>query len=157
MVGDALITSRAETKGGSSSNMLVSTQESSSINYVSGKIPHFSNINRILHNFCVMSGQLVNFHKSLLQFSINIQGGLKKRLGEALNILYSNDISKYRGCLIIQGRVKRNTFFEVMLKFRKSWLHGKRFLSRANKITIIKVNLASTPLHVILQKEIMKI
>ena len=28
-----------------------------------------SNINRILHNFYTMSGQLVNFHKSSIQFS----------------------------------------------------------------------------------------
>ena len=44
---------------------------------------------------------------------------MKRRLGEALNISMSNGISKYLGCPIIQGRIKRNTFFEVILKSKK--------------------------------------
>ena len=74
-----------------------------------------SNINRILHNFFIMLGQLVNFHESPVQFSNNMQGATKRRLGEALNIPRSNGISKYLGCPIIQG-VKKSTFSEVILK-----------------------------------------
>ena len=33
-----------------------------------------NNINKILHNFCALTGQLVNFHKSAIQVSNNIQG-----------------------------------------------------------------------------------
>ena len=45
--------------------------------------------------------------------------------------------------------VKRNTFFEVMLKSKNKLASWKaRFLSRADKITLIKSNLASTPLRV---------
>ena len=65
----------------------------------------YSNVNKILYNFCVMSGQLVNFHKSLIQISNNIQGATKRRLGEALSIPLSNGISKYLGCPIIHGRI----------------------------------------------------
>ena len=67
-------------------------------------------INDILHKFCGMSGQLVNFRKPSIQFSNNIQGAIKRRLGEALNILISNGISKNLGCPLNQGRVKRSTF-----------------------------------------------
>ena len=103
-----------------------------------------SNINKILHIFYAMSGQLVNFRKSSVQFSNNIQGAMKRRLGKALNISMSNGISKYLGCPIIQGRVKRSIFSEVILKSQKkiaSW--NACFLSRAGKITLIKANLAS--------------
>ena len=72
-----------------------------------------SNINKVLQGFCAMSGQLVNFHKSSVQISNNVQGAMKRGLGEALNISISNDISKYLGCPIIQGRVRRSTFSEV--------------------------------------------
>ena len=79
------------------------------------------NINKILHNFCALS----DFHKSSVQFLNNIQGAMKKRLGKALNISMSNGISKYRGSPIIQGRIKRSIFSEVILKSQKSQLHGK--------------------------------
>ena len=85
-----------------------------------------SNIYRSLHNFCAMSRQLVNFQEFFVQFSHNIQRDLKRILGEALNISHSNSISEYLGCPIIQGRVKKSTFYEVILKSQKSWLHGKR-------------------------------
>ena len=78
-----------------------------------------SNINKILHIFYAMSSQLVNFCKSSVQFSNNIQGAMKRRLREALNISMSNSINKYLGCPIIQGRVKRSTFSDVILKSQK--------------------------------------
>ena len=103
-------------------------------------------INKVLHNFCSMSGQLVNFHKSSVQISNNIQGAMKRRLREELNIPISNDISKYLGCPIFQGRAKRSTFFVVILKSQKKLATWKaRFLSRVGKITLIKANLASSP------------
>ena len=34
----------------------------------------FSNINKVLHDICATSGQLVNFHKSLVQILNNVQG-----------------------------------------------------------------------------------
>ena len=108
-----------------------------------------SNINKILHNVCVMSGQLVNFHKFSVQFSNNIQGAMKRRLGETLNISMSNGITKYLGCQIIQGRIKRSTFSKVILKSQKKLASWKaHFLSRAGKMMLIKANLASSPLHV---------
>ena len=86
-------------------------------------------VNKILHNFCVMSGQLVNSHKSLVQFLNNIQGAMKRRLVEALNISMSNGISKYLGCQIIQGMIKRRTFSKVILKSQKKLASWKtRFL-----------------------------
>ena len=73
------------------------------------------NINKVLQDFCALSGQLVNLHKSSVQISNNLQGAMKRRLGEVLNIYISNSISKYLGCPIIQGRVKSSTFSEVVL------------------------------------------
>ena len=107
------------------------------------------NISIILHKFYAMSRQLVNFHQSSVQFSNNMHGATKRRLGEALNIHCSSGISKYLGCPIIQGRVKRSTFYEVILKSKKKLASWKaQFLLRVGKITLINANLASFPLLV---------
>ena len=95
----------------------------------------YKNINRMLHKFFYLSGQLVNFQKSMVQISNNIQGTLKRKLGEVLNIPISNGISKFLGCPIIQGRIKRNNFVEVILKSQKKLTSWKAcFLLRADKI-----------------------
>ena len=60
-----------------------------------------SNFNRILHNFCAMFSQPMNFHKSSGQIFNNTQGATKRILGEALNIPFSNGINKYIGCPLI--------------------------------------------------------
>ena len=74
---------------------------------------------------------------------------MKRRLGEALNISTSNGISKYLRCPIIQDRVKRSTFFKVILKSQKKLASWKaHFLSRAGKIMLIKAKMESSPLHV---------
>ena len=75
-----------------------------------------NNINRILQKFYTLSSQLVNFHKSTIQISNNIQGTTKRRLREALSIPTSNGISKYLGCPLVQGKVNRSSFAEVVLK-----------------------------------------
>ena len=81
----------------------------------------------------------MNFHKSTVQLSNNIQVAMKRRLGEAFNIHISNGISKYLCCLIIQGRIKMNTFAEVILKSQKKLAPWKaRFLSGDGKITLKK-------------------
>ena len=71
------------------------------------------------NDFCTMFGQLVNFHKSSIQISNNVQGAMKRRLRETLNIHIFNGINGYLGCPITQGRVKRNTCSEVILRFHK--------------------------------------
>ena len=73
-----------------------------------------------MHDFCAMSGQLVNFHKFFIQMSNNIQGAAKRRIGEVLNIPISNRINKHLGFPIFQGRAKRDTFSEVILKSQNS-------------------------------------
>ena len=89
-----------------------------------------NNINRILKKFCALSGQLVNFRKSTIQISNNIQGTTKRRLGEALSIPTSNGISKYLGCPLVQGRVNRSSFAEVVLKSQKKLAFGKHSFSQ---------------------------
>ena len=82
-----------------------------------------------------MSSQLVNFHKSSIQISNNIQGATKRRLGEALSIPLSNGIRKYLGCPIIQGRIKMSIFSKVILKSHEKLTSWKAsFISRAGKI-----------------------
>lgn len=103
----------------------------------------------------------MNFHKSSIQFLNNFQWAIKRRVGKAIKIHMSNDISKYLGCPLGQDRIKRSTFSEVIRKFQKKLESWKaRFLSRANKITLIKAKLASFTYHLVncfkLTKTIMK-
>ena len=44
---------------------------------------------------------------------------MRRRFGEALNIPISNGISKYLGCPIIQGKVKRSNFLDVIVQSKK--------------------------------------
>ena len=91
----------------------------------------------------------MNLHKSLVQILNNVQGATKRGLGEVLNILISKSISKYLGCPIIKGRVKRSRFSKVVLRFQIKLASWKgRLLSRVGKISLIKANLTSSPLHV---------
>ena len=62
----------------------------------------------------------MNFHKSSIQISNNIQGAMKRKLWEALNISISKGISKYFGCPIVQGKVNKSTVSQVILKSQKS-------------------------------------
>ena len=78
-----------------------------------------NNINRNLHKFCVLSSQLVNFHKSVVQIYNNIQRATKKRLGEALSILVFNWLSKYLSCPLIKGRIKKKLIFRNDHQFPK--------------------------------------
>ena len=81
--------------------------------------------------------------------SNDIQWATKRRLEKALSILLLNDISKYLGCSIIQNRIKKSSFLEVIIKSQKKLTSRKaRFLSRASKIVLIKVNLGSSPLPI---------
>ena len=52
-------------------------------------------LKKLALTFCSMFRQLDNFHESSIQFSNNIQGAKKRRLGEAQSIPISNGISKY--------------------------------------------------------------
>ena len=76
----------------------------------------------------------MNFQKSIIQISNNVQGTTKRRLGEALSIPTSNGISKYLGCPLVKGRFNRSSFAEVILKSQKKLASWKaRFLSRSCK------------------------
>ena len=72
----------------------------------------------------------MNFHKFAVQFSNNMQGTTKRRLGDALSIPLSNGISKYLGCPFIQGRIKKAHFLKSFLNLKRIWLLGKYISSR---------------------------
>ena len=64
----------------------------------------------IIDQFCVYSGQLVNFHKSVITFSKNISSTHKQTTMSIFNIPQSHSLRTYLGCLIFQGRPRRQTF-----------------------------------------------
>ena len=82
---------------------------------------------------------------------------MKRRVREALNIHISYDISNYLGCLIIQGRVKKSTFSEVISQVPKNvTILESLFPFKDGKITLIKANLESSHLHVMNFFKLMK-
>lgn len=74
------------------------------------------NIKELLDKYCSILGQVVNYHKSCIFFSHNIDNCLRQSISGNLQILASNQLNKYLGCPIIHNRVRKNTFEEVINK-----------------------------------------
>lgn len=56
------------------------------------------NIRDILQDYCKVSRQLVNFHKSTVQFSKGVQQGMKDDITDILQIPSSHSLRNYLGC-----------------------------------------------------------
>jgi len=68
----------------------------------------------VLDTFCSTSGQLVNYHKSVMTFSHNASLVQKQLVSSILDIPWRTSLGKYLGCLVFQGRPSRSTFQEII-------------------------------------------
>lgn len=59
------------------------------------------NITQLLDHYCTASGQLVNYDKSRIQFSKSMLNTDKKEISHNLQILITNTIGTYLGCVNI--------------------------------------------------------
>jgi len=102
----------------------------------------------ILDRFCDLSGQLVNFHKSVLTFSRNTSNLLKQLVMATLAISHSSSLGTYRGCPVFYGKPSKNTFQELINKAATKLSRWKaNSLSKAGRTVLIQLHLESLPAH----------
>ena len=103
-------------------------------------------IKGVLDQYCHISGQLVNFHKSSFQCSKNVPEEAFLVFQDILSMSHSLCLGKYLGCPLISERVTKSTFSEVvessMLQLSK-WKANS--LSHAGRAVLVQSNLAAKP------------
>ena len=84
-----------------------------------------------------VSGSTLSFHKNR-SYPLKILPYTFCIYSLYLKILLSNDISKYIGCQVIQGKTKRTNFYEVIFKSNKLSSWKVPFLFKSWKNNFIK-------------------
>ena len=72
--------------------------------------------NRLLDNFCNLSRQLINYHKSVLTFSKIVTTAHRQLVTGIFNINHSDSLGKYPGCPVFHKKPTRTTFHELINK-----------------------------------------
>lgn len=105
-------------------------------------------IRKVLERLCRASGQKVSLEKSLIFFSENVHRDLANSISNESGIKGTKELGKYLGMHVLQKRINKETFGEVIEKV-SSKLAGwkRRFLSLAGRITLTKSVLSSIPVH----------
>lgn len=75
---------------------------------------------KIIDEYCVISGQKVNYHKSAFQTTPKVTNAEKQIIQDTINVTHQNRLDKYLGCPIINGRVNDSTFEETEKELKKS-------------------------------------
>ena len=96
-------------------------------------------VKKILGEYGIASGQRVNFTKSYISFSHNVDVGKKKLICSLLGVGDTSDHGLYLGTLSFVGRNKKKLFEYIKDKVWKK-LNGwnTKKLSRASKEIILK-------------------
>lgn len=106
-------------------------------------------VREVIKEYEQLSGQQVNFDKSLIYFSNNVNKEDKVRLGSVLGVRVANNPEKYLRLPTMVGRRKRDAFLGIKERFlarTKSW--GTWNLSIRGKEIFIKAILQSFPTYV---------
>lgn len=70
-------------------------------------------LKKIIDDYYEISGQKVNFQKSVFQTTKGVENRSKRILSEMLGIPHTTSIEKYLGCPIIDTRVTKTMFSSV--------------------------------------------
>jgi len=77
---------------------------------------NYRQVKQLLDEFCSLSGQLINFHKSTLTFSKNAITAHRQLVAGIFSINHSDSLGKYLGCPLFQKKANRTTFQELIKK-----------------------------------------
>jgi len=107
-----------------------------------------SKLKGMLNDFCVVSGQMINFHKPSLAFSKNTSNFHKQLVSGIMNITRSDSLGKYLGCPGFQGKPKASVFQDLLSRTMTK-LEGWKAncLSKAGRTLLIQSNLEALPAH----------
>ncbi|XP_010473926.1 PREDICTED: uncharacterized protein LOC104753360 [Camelina sativa] len=102
----------------------------------------------VLEQFCGASGQKVSLEKSKIFFSNNVSRELGKLISEESGIKSTKDLGKYLGMPVLQKRLNKETFGEVLERVSSRLAGWKSHtLSLAGRLTLTKALLSSIPVH----------
>lgn len=105
-------------------------------------------IRRVLETFCATSGQKVSLEKSKIFFSSNVSRDLEKLISDESGIKATKDLGKYLGMPVLQKRVSKETFGDILEKVSSRLAGWKsHVLSTAGRLTLTKAVLGSIPVH----------
>ena len=71
---------------------------------------------KVLERFCGASGQKVNLEKSVIFFSENVHRDLANSISNESGIKGTKALGKYLGIPVLQKRINKETFGEVIEK-----------------------------------------
>ncbi|KAG7579199.1 hypothetical protein ISN45_Aa03g033600 [Arabidopsis thaliana x Arabidopsis arenosa] len=102
----------------------------------------------ILEKFCWASGQKVSLEKSKIFFSENVSRDMQKLISDESGIKATKNLGKYLGMPILQKRLNKETFGEVLERVSSKLAGWKgRCMSLAGRLTLTKAVLNSIPIH----------
>lgn len=103
----------------------------------------------IVQKFCEASGQMINFDKSSVQFSLNTPPAICNSICSISGFQLSQSDSKYLGLPSFWGRSKAEAY-EFLIERVLSKLQGwkQKLLSQAGKETLIKAVVQAIPAYV---------
>ena len=105
-------------------------------------------IRRMLESFCLASGQKVSLEKSKIFFSSNVSRDMERLISVESGIESTKELGKYLGMPILQKRMNKETFVEVLGRVASRLAGWKgHTLSLAGRITLTKSVISSIPLH----------
>ncbi|CAL1395909.1 unnamed protein product [Linum trigynum] len=105
-------------------------------------------IKQCLDEFCHSSGQRVNYNKSAMFVSANIDRRQARRLSLRTDIPLTVDLGRYLGVMAIHGRVTKARYRDLVLRIQRKLAPWKsRHLSLAARITVVKSITSSIPIY----------
>lgn len=105
-------------------------------------------ISAVLDEFCCSSGEKVNQQKTTLYFSSNVSTGVARKIGKTLDFTITNNLGRYLGMPLLNSRVTKNTYQEIVDKVEKrlpAW--SASHLSLAGRITLAQSVLQAIPIY----------
>lgn len=106
-------------------------------------------IQDVIKEYEMVSGQQVNFDKSLIYFGTNVVSGVQKEIVRLLGVRVASNPEKYLGLPMMVGRRKKWAFANFVDRFRKRierW--SLRYLSMGGKEVFVKSILQAIPIYV---------
>ena len=105
-------------------------------------------IRRVLESFCEVSGQKVSLEKSKIFFSKKVSREMEELITAGSGIGSTRELGKYLGMPILQKRINKTTYGEVLEKVSSRLAGWKSHtLSMAGRITLTKSVLFSILVH----------
>ncbi|CAL1369363.1 unnamed protein product [Linum trigynum] len=96
-------------------------------------------VKQCLDEFCHSSGKRVNYSKSMMFVSANIERRSARRLAHRAGIPLTVDLGRYLGVKAIHSRVTKARYQDLMLRIQRKLAPWKiKHLSLAARITVVK-------------------